>query len=72
MTKQISRHELNEMVKSGTIRHHHTAYFRGYVSRTGGPSPATVYAGKFGEGFVTVQPNWNSTQYSFVTYYIFT
>ena len=48
---------------------HHSAYYRGYVSRrlTGYIKP---YKGKFGEGFAIYKPNWGSTRYAVVEYWI--
>lgn len=68
----MTRNELNEMVAAGTIKEHRTAYFRGYVRRTGELPQPRPYSGRFGKGFTTAQPCWESTRYSFVTYYIFT
>lgn len=48
---------------------HHTAMTRGYISRKNEPAP-TPYSGKFGKGFVIYRPNWESTRFSFVDYYI--
>ena len=52
---------------------HHTSLTRGYVSRKPlkkSTNPFTPYKGRFGEGFTRLSPNWSSTQYSFITYYI--
>jgi hypothetical protein len=48
---------------------HHTALFRGYVSRksSGYIQP---YTGKYGTGYKVFKPNYNSTRYSFVEYWI--
>jgi hypothetical protein len=62
--------ELDKMVEEGKVKELHTSYFRGYVSRKTGPV-VTPYDGKFGKGYQKLSPNWESTTYSFVTYYIF-
>lgn len=67
----MTRQELNEMVAAGTIKEHHTSYVREYVRRTGNLPAPKAYNGKFGKGFVTTQPNWDSSRYSYITYYIF-
>lgn len=66
----------NETKKLPTIeevtanyREHHTSLFRGYVSRTKNPV-VEEYSGRFGKGYVVRYPNWRSTQYSYITYYI--
>ena len=52
-------------------RLHHTSLTRGYVSRKDGTKqPFTPYKGRFGEGFTRLLPNWGSTNYSFIEYYI--
>jgi len=63
--------ELESAIKNGQIKRHHTSLFRGYVSRVGGKSEPTEYKGKFGEGFTTISPNWDSNRYSYITYYIY-
>ena len=70
----ISFHELTEMVKSGALYLHHSAYFSGYVSRTRKEEElvAYPYKGHFGVGYVVDTPNRNSTRFSYRTYYIFT
>lgn len=69
--KNISLDELEEMERKGTVKFHHTSYFRGYVSRTREPIPIP-YKGRFGIGYKLEESNSNSTTYSFVSYYIFT
>lgn len=56
---------------------HHTSYFRGYVSRReeNPEEPGALgwygeYKGHFGEGFAEYTPNWQSSWYSYVTYWI--
>lgn len=66
--------ELREMMNEGKIYEHHSAYFSGYVSRTRKDEDivAYPYKGHFGVGYVVDFPNWNSTRFSYRTYYIFT
>ena len=63
--------ELKAAIKNGEIKRHHTALFRGYVSRVGTESEPREYHGRFGDGFTMVSPNWDSTFYSYKTYYIY-
>lgn len=62
--------ELEKAVKKGILKEHHTSLFRGYVSRKTGGNIQT-YKGKFGQGYIELSPNYKSTKYSFITYYIF-
>lgn len=64
--------ELSEMMNEGKIYEHHSAYFSGYVSRKAEDVIAYPYKGHFGVGYVVDFPNWNSTRFSYRTYYIFT
>ena len=48
---------------------HHTASRRGYESRKG-KGHVEEYNGKFGKGFVLVEPRYDTTQYVSITYYI--
>jgi len=63
--------ELKDAIKNGEIKLHHTSLFRGYVSRTSIESEPSEYHGRFGDGFTMVSPNWDSTNYSYITYYIY-
>jgi hypothetical protein len=49
---------------------HHTAMIRMYVSRKNPDGVKRPYKGKFGEGYIVMRPNWESTRYSFIDYYI--
>lgn len=51
-------------------RYHHRSLTRCYVTRTGDTGAAYAYNGRFGRGYVQYQPNWESTTYSFINYYI--
>lgn len=49
---------------------HHTATARGYISRKNPEGIATQYAGKYGKGFRVAKPNWDSTRFYIVEYWI--
>jgi len=53
-------------------RYHHKALTREYTSRKADPLEADLieYKGKFGEGYVLITPNLNSSRYSWKLYYI--
>lgn len=66
----ITVNQLNALVAAKKVKAIHTAYTRRYVSRkTDGYVES--YNGKYGKGYAHYQPNWDSTRYSLVTYYIF-
>lgn len=48
---------------------HHHALARGYVSRKHDPQ-ILPYNGRFGKGYKVVAPNYNSTRYCWVLYYV--
>lgn len=56
-------------VDGKTYRLHHTSYTRQYISRRGN-GRLEPYNGRFGRGYKLLSPNWRSTRYSFVTYYV--
>jgi len=62
--------EIDATVASGQLRAVKTAMWRGYVSRKGKVSAAYPYKGRYGSGYCVYRPNWESTRYSFVTYYV--
>lgn len=71
---------MKEIIKQG-YKEHHTATVRRYVGRRpykaheaefpneDGYGFFEPYKGRFGEGFALYQPNWDSTMYSYITYY---
>ena len=63
--------ELYRAEDLGQIKKLHTSYYMGYVSRRGGPR-IEPYKGKFGEGVKLLSCNYDSTRYSYVTYYVYT
>jgi len=59
------------MNKLNGLHRSHTSLARGYVSRkNGGKSIVVEYHGRFGRGFKVFTPNWDSTRYCYVTYYV--
>jgi hypothetical protein len=48
----------------------HTSMFRGYVSRKKPEGIQLEYKGRFGKGIKVLTPNFESTNYCFVTYYL--
>lgn len=51
-------------------RLHHTALTRGYVSRKCPEGIKERYSGKFGTGYTIKKPNWKSTQYCYIEYWV--
>lgn len=62
--------QLKDLVANGTVTRSHTALTRGYVSRKT-EGYVESYEGKFGKGYKHYEPNWDSSRYCNVTYYIF-
>ena len=60
----------NEIKKATeNLKLHHVALARGYVSRkTDGV--VVAYDGKFGKGVKVMRPNYKSTQYCIVEYWV--
>ena len=58
-----------ELRADPAYRYHHTASRRGYVSRKSS-GIVKPYKGRFGEGYVTLLPRWDTTTYIHVVYYI--
>ena len=63
--------ELMAFLKTTGTTYHHTSYVRWYEPRRNNAGSVEDYKGKFGEGYRVYRPNWKSTQYSFVDYYIY-
>ena len=59
---------INKLEASG-YRYHHSAYFRGYVSRVDYPD-VKQYDGKYGRGVKVLLPSHRSTRYAVAEYYI--
>lgn len=70
----ITYDELFQLVADGKIAVHHSALFRGYVSRKMDIADirAYPYSGRYGVGYTVDFPNYNSTWYSYRSYFIFT
>ena len=62
--------ELDTLIANGTVRKVCTGSRRGYTSRKGS-GYVEAYSGKFGNGFALISPRWDTTQYVYVTYYVF-
>ena len=62
--------ELDTLVANGAVREVRTGSRRGYTSRKGN-GYVEAYSGKFGTGFARISPRWDTTQYVYVTYYVF-
>ena len=62
--------EIEKAVTQGTLKRVKTSMWRGYVSRKDKVTAVHPYKGKYGSGFCVYRPNWDSTRYSFVTYYV--
>lgn len=48
----------------------HTSLARGYVSRKNKEGIKIKYEGRFGKGYKVLKPNFESTRYCYVSYYI--
>ena len=66
--------EVKEEIGARGLREHHTSYVKGYTSRKadkdGNYGYGYFYNGRFGKGIAVISPNWCSTQYSLITYYV--
>lgn len=49
---------------------HHTSLSRGYISRKNKSGIIEEYDGRFGKGYTIKKPNYQSTKYIFVEYWI--
>lgn len=65
----MNKKELNAKVAAGELKELHTSYVRCYVSRNSG-GIVRPYNGKFGNGYVLLSPNRDSSRYSYITYYV--
>lgn len=69
--------ETSREIRGKKCRYSHTSLKQGYVSRVApNPEHSTTlgrykpYSGRFGTGFIELTPNWRSTRYCFVSYWI--
>jgi hypothetical protein len=65
----MTAQDLDKKAAAGELLKLHTSYVREYVSRVTGPI-VRDYDGKFGRGFALLSPNWQSSRYSRITYYV--
>lgn len=63
--------ELKLWESLGIVKYHHTAATRGYISRLS-KGYVCGYVGRFGIGYALYTPRWDTTNYHYVSYYIFT
>ena len=61
---------LNTMVSNGTLREHHTARYKRYISRRS-DGVIEPYEGRYGKGYALFTPAFDSTIYCYITYYVF-
>lgn len=61
--------QLQVSVQNGNVVKSHTSLARGYVSRKS-KGYVVAYNGKFGKGYKVYEPNWESTRYCYVSYYL--
>lgn len=59
----------NELIKQG-YKLHHTSFKRGYISRKLKDGIIEEYSGRFGKGYTIKKPNFKSTHYYFISYYV--
>lgn len=64
-----NQNEVNFDEIIGAARYHHSALRAGYISRKL-ECVIEDYNGKFGQGFRVLYPNYRSTRYMIVQYYI--
>lgn len=58
-----------ELIDKG-YRLHHTALRAGYISRKNKSGIIEEYDGRFGKGFTVSKPNFKSTRYYHISYYV--
>lgn len=63
--------ELKLWKNLGIVKWHHTSAALGYISRKI-EGHVREYTGKFGLGYTLHSPRWDTTNYHYVSYYIFT
>lgn len=49
---------------------HHSARYQRYISRKKPEGVLEPYEGRFGKGYLLLQPAWDSTRYCYCTYMI--
>lgn len=65
--------DLLKLENNGVLYEHHESTCRGYISRKLALNelPVYPYTGRFGKGFRVLLPNWESTNYIRVKYFIY-
>lgn len=66
---EANKMTITELRSNENYFDHHTGSRRGYESRKG-EGRIEEYNGKFGNGYIHIQPRFDTTQYVYVTYYI--
>lgn len=61
---------LNKLKECGAITYHHNALVNKYISRKT-EGRIYFYNGKYGKGIAWEKPNWKSSRYSIIEYYIY-
>ena len=63
---------LGSLIKDDRYYLHHTAYYKGYVSRKAKfvDLPVVPYKGRFGTGYTVDLPSYVSTRYCLRQYYV--
>ena len=70
VTQVMDRDEAISKIESEGYVFSHEALHRGYFTRKGNLAKVTPYQGRFGGGFKVILPNYNSTNYVRVLYFI--
>lgn len=60
---------IQELTNNPNYFIHHTASRRGYISRKS-EGRVEKYSGRFGKGYILETPRFDTTQYTYTTYYI--
>lgn len=66
----IKASDIDSFMTAHEYRLHHVATTRCYVSRATEYRRVEHYKGRFGEGYIVYTPNWRSTNYSYIAYYV--
>ena len=66
----IDANKIDDVMTSNGYHLHHVATTRCYVSRTSDSRCVETYKGRYGEGYAVYTPNWRSTNYSYIAYYV--
>ena len=66
----IDANKIDDVMAAHGYHLHHVATTRCYVSRISDSRRVETYKGRFGEGYIVYTPNWRSTNYSYIAYYV--